>query len=62
MGLFQAVYAVGMFSGPWLSGILADVIGLQPMFGVIGVCCTAIGLFGTSKLRIDRTPSVQDKI
>ena len=50
MGLFQAVYAVGMFTGPWLSGILADAIGLQPMFGVVGFLCAVLGLFGTSKI------------
>lgn len=40
MGLHQAVYAIGMFSGPWLSGVLADSIGIQSMFGV-----TALGTF-----------------
>jgi MFS family permease len=50
MGLFQAVYAIGMFTGPWLSGVLADAIGLQPMFGVVGVLCTVVGLYGTSKI------------
>ena len=34
MGLHQSVYAIGMFAGPWLSGILADAVGIQPMFGV----------------------------
>jgi len=29
MGLYQSVYAIGMFSGPSLSGILADQIGIQ---------------------------------
>jgi MFS family permease len=28
MGLHQAVYAIGMFVGPWLSGILADALGV----------------------------------
>ena len=41
MGLFQAVYAIGMFTGPWLSGILADAIGLQPMFGIVGILCAS---------------------
>jgi predicted MFS family arabinose efflux permease len=50
MGLFQAVYAIGMFTGPWLSGILAEGIGLQPMFGVVGVVCTIVGLLGTSSI------------
>ena len=34
MGLHQSVYALGMFAGPWLSGLLADALGLRPMFGI----------------------------
>lgn len=37
MGLHQAVYAIGMFSGPGISGLLADAIGIQPMFLVTGI-------------------------
>jgi len=44
MGLHQAVYAVGMFSGPWLSGILAQAIGIQPMFGVTACACLVAGV------------------
>jgi MFS family permease len=47
MGLHQAVYALGMFGGPWLSGILASAIGLQPMFGITAGACLVIGLFGS---------------
>ncbi len=47
MGLHQAVYAIGMFGGPWLSGILADAMGIQPMFGVTAAACLMLGLFGT---------------
>jgi MFS family permease len=47
MGLHQAVYAIGMFSGPWLSGIVADAVGIRPMFGVTAVACLALGLFIT---------------
>jgi predicted MFS family arabinose efflux permease len=50
MGLFQAVYGIGMFAGPWLSGILADAIGIQPMFGVVGGACLVIGLLGVQQL------------
>ncbi|HEB29391.1 MAG TPA: MFS transporter [Spirochaetes bacterium] len=32
MGLHQSMYAIGMFTGPWLSGILADRFGIRPMF------------------------------
>ena len=53
MGLFQAVYAIGMFAGPWLSGILADNIGIQPMFGVVGVACLVVGLVGVQQLSKD---------
>lgn len=37
MGLHQAVYAIGMFSGPGISGVLADAIGIQPMLLVTAV-------------------------
>jgi len=46
MGLYQSVYAIGMFGGPWLSGIIASAIGIQPMFGVTAFACLALGLFG----------------
>ena len=45
MGLHQSVYGVGMFAGPWLSGILADALGIRPMFGITAFACLAIGLF-----------------
>lgn len=50
MGLHQAVYAMGMFAGPWLSGLLADAIGIQPMFGITAGVCLIIGLFGAKWL------------
>ncbi|MBN1876787.1 MAG: MFS transporter [Anaerolineae bacterium] len=55
MGLFQAIYAIGMFTGPWLSGILADSIGLQPMFGIVGIACTVVGLWGAQQLTARET-------
>jgi MFS family permease len=45
MGLHQAVYAIGMFAGPWLSGLLADAIGIRPMFGVTAFSCLSIAVF-----------------
>ena len=50
MGLHQAVYAIGMFGGPWLSGVLADAVGIQPMFGVTAFVCLVLGLFGARRL------------
>jgi DHA1 family multidrug resistance protein-like MFS transporter len=44
MGLHQAVYAIGMFGGPWLSGRLADAIGIRPTFGVTAFICLTLGL------------------
>ena len=44
MGLHQSVYAVGMFAGPWLSGILADAIGIPSMFGVTALACIVFGV------------------
>ena len=42
MGLHQAVYAIGMFAGPWLSGILAVTIGIQPMFWATASACLVL--------------------
>ena len=44
MGLFQAVYGVGMFAGPGLSGVFADVVGIRPMFGATAAACLLAGL------------------
>ena len=50
MGLHQSVYAIGMFAGPWLSGILAEAIGIRPVFGVTALVCLALGVLGTRLL------------
>jgi MFS family permease len=50
MGLHQALYGIGMFAGPWLSGILAKSIGVQPMFGVTAAGVLILALLGTRKL------------
>jgi MFS family permease len=44
MGLHQAVYAIGMFAGPWLSGILADAYGIPPMFIITAGGCFFLAL------------------
>lgn len=51
MGLHQAVYAVGMFSGPWLSGMLAEVIGIRPTLGFTAVLCLGLGAAGARWLK-----------
>jgi DHA1 family multidrug resistance protein-like MFS transporter len=50
MGLHQAIYAIGTFAGPWLSGLIAEAIGLRPMFGVMALICLVVSLFITSRL------------
>jgi MFS family permease len=46
MGLHQAVYGLGMFAGPWLSGLLAAPLGLQPMFAVTAAVVLGLGVAG----------------
>ena len=36
MGVFQAVYAIGMFLGPTTAGAVADAVGLSGAFIVAG--------------------------
>jgi DHA1 family multidrug resistance protein-like MFS transporter len=60
MGLHQAVYGIGMFGGPGLSGMLADAMGIRPMFWVTAFVCLALGLLGTRWLadkRATQSPS-----
>jgi len=56
MGVFQSVYAIGMFGGPWLSGILADWMGIPPMLAVTAVCVGGLGLLGTRRLQTMFSP------
>ncbi len=44
MGLHQSVYSVGMFAGPWLSGLMADAMGIRPMLGLTATVCLAAAL------------------
>lgn len=50
MGLHQAVYAIGMSVGPWLGGILADSLGIQPMFAWTTVGYLGLSLVGARML------------
>jgi DHA1 family multidrug resistance protein-like MFS transporter len=36
MGIHQSLYAVGMWTGPWLAGIVADLLGIRKMFMITG--------------------------
>ena len=37
MGIHQAVYAIGMFTGPWIGGVIADALGIRAMFAIVAV-------------------------
>jgi MFS family permease len=50
MGLHQSVYAAGMFAGPWLGGILASAMGVQPMFAATAAASLTLGVLGTRLL------------
>lgn len=58
MGLHQSVYAIGMFAGPWLSGVLADTVGIRPMLGVTAAACLMASLFLIHLLPQSRTGTV----
>ena len=37
MGVFQSVYAIGMFAGPATAGLIADAIGMDALFLVVSL-------------------------
>jgi len=55
MGLHQAVYAIGMFAGPAISGIIADAIGIRPMFGITAGVFIVVGLLAARMLGESKT-------
>ena len=59
MGLHQAVYSIGMFVGPALSGALAEAMGIRGMFGVTACFSITAGLFGAGWL--DGPPKNQQR-
>jgi MFS family permease len=52
MGIFQAVYAIGMFGGPILSGVVADAVGLGGVFlstGALSLLATGLAVFSLGR-------------
>jgi MFS transporter, DHA1 family, multidrug resistance protein len=48
MGIYQAVYAIGMFAGPFLAGILNTAMGIAAGFyfaGLLGFIATVLSIF-----------------
>lgn len=50
MGVFQSIYGLGMFGGPWVGGLLADRIGIQPMLLITSLVVFGLGAAGTRLL------------
>jgi len=44
MGVYQAVYAIGMLAGPLVSGVVADALDLDAVFRLSAVLAAAIAL------------------
>jgi MFS family permease len=42
MGAFQMGCSVGVFAGSWISGMVADLLGIRPMFGVTALAILAL--------------------
>jgi MFS transporter, DHA1 family, multidrug resistance protein len=50
MGIHQTLYAMGMFVGPALSGVLAQGLGIHPMFTVMALMSLVLGGWGARSL------------
>ena len=50
MGFFQAIYAIGMFGGPAMAGIVGDWLGLAGVFLSTGLVCGIAGLLAFLKI------------
>jgi MFS family permease len=51
MGLHQSFYSIGMFTGPWLSGQLAVIVGIPTMFAIIAALVLVLGTLWSMALR-----------
>ena len=55
MGLHQTIYALGMFGGPAVCGVLADAVGIRPMFAIIAGLALVAAL-GLMRLYVRHVP------
>jgi MFS family permease len=56
MGIYQSLYSIGMFLGPFISGIIAGMIGVESIFYFAALICfigMIIGMFITDTLEIN---------
>jgi MFS family permease len=50
MGIHQTLYAMGMFAGPALSGVLAQSLGIHSMFTIMALLSLVLGGWGSRSL------------
>lgn len=43
MGMHQSIYAIGMFTGPSISGVIAEASGIPTMFLITAAFCCVVG-------------------
>jgi MFS transporter, DHA1 family, multidrug resistance protein len=52
MGTYQAIYAIGMFGGPYFAGILNSMMGIRSSFyfaGILGMIAMVLILLWNNK-------------
>ncbi len=49
MGIYQAIYAIGMMSGPLVSGLVADASGIDTVFYMVAIVSIAAGFLGFAR-------------
>ena len=54
-GVYQAIYAVGMFGGPFFGGVVADAFGLNSVFVLTAVLCGMSAVLGLAVGRSEET-------
>jgi MFS family permease len=56
MGVYQAVYAIGMFAGPWIGGIISNSFGIRAMFGITAGMMVVVAIVGIRRLGTGSVP------
>ena len=57
MGIHQAIYAMGMFCGPWIGGVISDSLGIRPMLAIMAGA--SVSLSSLLALLIPRAKAVE---
>ena len=62
MGVYQAIYSIGMLSGPIVAGVVADASGLNSVFYLVAVVALVGGLVGLAKPIRDAGKATQESL